>query len=203
MNVFVLSAGRAGSKSFSVACRHISNYTTGHESRLDMLAGDKVNYPPFHIESDNRLSWLLGWLDEKYGNDAVYVHLVRDPKEVADSYNKRWQIKGGIMKAYSSGILMQSMSKNNLDTCVDYVKTVNLNIESFLRNKDKSMRFDLDAPDISWEKFWVLIDAEGDFESSKDSWFIEKQNTRKRISWYRTYFYKCAVFIDLVERRFR
>jgi len=202
VNVFILSAGRVGSKSFASACQYITNYTAGHESRIDMLADDKTNYPTFHIESDNRLSWLLGRLEKKYGNDAVYVHLVREPEEVADSYNNRWSIKGGIVKAYSSGILMQSMAKNNIETCMDYVETVNLNIESFLIDKDKKMKFYLDAPGDSWTVFWELIEAEGDFDLARHSWFIEKQNKRKRISMYRSLCYRLAMLLDRVERCF-
>ncbi|MHC4834220.1 MAG: hypothetical protein ACYTFH_10095, partial [Planctomycetota bacterium] len=60
MNVFILSTGRAGSMSFERACSHITNYSAGHETRSGFLGQRRFDYPQNHIESDNRLAWLLG-----------------------------------------------------------------------------------------------------------------------------------------------
>ena len=98
MNVFVLNTGRCGSTTFTKACKHITNYTSEHESRAGMLGKKHFNYPGNHIETDNRLCWFLGRLDEAYGNDAYYVHLKRNTKDVASSFAKRYS--GGIMRAY-------------------------------------------------------------------------------------------------------
>ena len=57
-----------------------------------------------HIEADNRLSWLLGRLENTFGNDAFYVHLNRNIEDTIASFSKR--IDFGIMKAYEQGILM-------------------------------------------------------------------------------------------------
>ena len=80
--VFVLSAGRAGSNTFAQACQHITNYTAGHESRVGMVADDKLSYPERHIEADNRLVWLLGRIEQQYGDEAYYVYLRRDIKRI-------------------------------------------------------------------------------------------------------------------------
>ena len=102
MNVFILSTGRCGSTTFIKACEHITNYTALHESRSTRLASDRLNYADNHIESDNRLSWILGRLDEKYGDGAFYVFLSRNELETRQSFSKRCQF--GIMKAYEKGI---------------------------------------------------------------------------------------------------
>src|SRR5664279_6422416 len=85
MNVFVLTTGRAGSESFIAACKHLTNYTAGHESQVSRLGPDRIQYPDRHIEADNRLAWFLGRLEERYGDEAFYVHLVRDRAATAAS----------------------------------------------------------------------------------------------------------------------
>ena len=65
MNIFILNTGRCGSTTFIKACEHIKNYTCAHESLLTEIGAQRFNYPQDHIEADNRLSWLLGRLDEK------------------------------------------------------------------------------------------------------------------------------------------
>lgn len=62
MNVFVLTTGRSGSTTFYKACRHISNYTCGHESNWSLIGKERLNYPENHIEVDNHLVWMLGWI---------------------------------------------------------------------------------------------------------------------------------------------
>ena len=85
MNVFVLNSGRCGSMTFIRACRHIRNYSAGHESRVQLLGEQRLAYAPDHIEADNRLCWLLGRLDAAYGEHAYYVHLSREPAATAVS----------------------------------------------------------------------------------------------------------------------
>ena len=89
MNIFVLSTGRCGSMTLDKFCKHITNYTSAHESRNNL----DFKYPPNHIEIDNRLSWFLGRLDKIYGDDAFYVHLKRDDLKVAKSYQNRFYYK--------------------------------------------------------------------------------------------------------------
>ena len=47
-NIFVLCTGRCGSVTFSKACKHITNYTSGHETRIKKL-DDRLDFPSFHI----------------------------------------------------------------------------------------------------------------------------------------------------------
>ncbi|MEJ1383421.1 MAG: hypothetical protein RPV21_03475, partial [Candidatus Sedimenticola sp. (ex Thyasira tokunagai)] len=67
MNIFILNTGRCGSTTFIEACRHITNYSAAHESRIQLIGDRRLAYPQNHIEADNRLSWLLGRLEHTYG----------------------------------------------------------------------------------------------------------------------------------------
>lgn len=167
-NVFVLCTGRCGSVTFAQAADHITNATTGHETRSHLLGPARMAYPPGHIEVDNRLSWVLGRLDQAYGRDAFYVHLLRDPQAVAASFAAR--MDRGIMQAYANDILMAAARKNPdatpLDFAMDYVQTVTVNITQFLRDKPRKMIFRLDNAATDMSRFWDAIGAEGDLAAA-------------------------------------
>lgn len=136
MNVFVLNTGRCGSTTFVVACRHISNYTSGHETRCALLGAERFDYPNPHIEADNRLSWLLGRLQRHYGDNAFYVHLKRSDEETAKSFVKRYGYDVGIINAYRRSILLHlPTDAPATQVALDYCDTVNSNIELFFRDK--------------------------------------------------------------------
>jgi len=166
MNVFILCTGRCGSVTFIKACQHITNFTSMHESRSGLLGNDHFNYPTNHIEADNRLSWFLGSLDKHYGNNAVYVHLKRDREAVAISVSKRLH-PSLIMSAYRRGIIMGLPDRvSNMSVALDYVNTVNNNIESFLKDKTKKMEFSMENKKEDFRKFWECVDAEGDMNAA-------------------------------------
>ena len=110
-NVFVLCTGRCGSVTVATACGHLTNFTAGHETRAARILENRFAYPPNHIESDNRLSWHLGGLGQRFDDkDVLYVHLKRDRDAVARSYAKRWDSKfrASMMRAFGHGIVMRS-----------------------------------------------------------------------------------------------
>lgn len=167
MNVFVLSTGRCGSVTFAKSCKHIVNYTSGHETRVHVCGAGRIEYPKNHIESDNRLSWFLGRLDEKYGDDAFYVHLQREPGRIAHSYTKRAGMRGLILEAYKNGIYLNCEREQYYPFAQDYVETVTKNITLFLRDKSKKMTFDIDGNiDSQFAVFWNMISAEGAFDGA-------------------------------------
>ena len=159
MNVFVLCTGRCGSTTFTKACAHISNYTAAHESRTGLLGPDRLAYPANHIEADNRLSWLLGRLDESYGDSAFYVHLKRDLQLTASSFVKRYD--RGIMAAYRSPGILMDLPREAIpsEVAVDYCNTVNTNITLFLKDKTSKITIDLEAAKPGFIEFCRLIDA--------------------------------------------
>ena len=165
VNVFILNAGRSGSKSFARACGHIRNYTSAHESRSGLLGAAHFDYPDNHIESDNRLSWLLGRLDRKYGDRAFYVHLTREVAPVAASWAKRSYT--GMMNAYRYAILWHCpKDATPMEVALDYCDTVEENIRLFLRDKKNRMEFRLEEGRERFAEFWGRIGAEGDFEAA-------------------------------------
>lgn len=169
MNVFVLSAGRSGSLTFVKACEHISNFSAAHESRSKELGAARFDFPVNHIESDNRLSWLLGRLGAAYGENAFYVHLTRSRDETAKSFLNRFYSKGSIINAYHSVIIpgfKSDVHENALAYCLDYVDTVNRNIEEFLSGKPYVFRIELESPHEQFRRLWDAIGAEGDFEAA-------------------------------------
>ncbi|CAN5737789.1 hypothetical protein BH23CHL8_BH23CHL8_23560 [soil metagenome] len=161
MNVFLLTAGRSGSLTFVRACEHITNYSAGHETRAGLLGADRLAYPDRHIEADNRLTWLLGRLDEAFGDRALYIHLKRDPEAVAASFRRRWNKPA--MRAYRKGILLDlDPDSDPMAVARDYVTTVERNIELFLRGRPQAMVFELEAAARDFPLFWERIGAEGD-----------------------------------------
>lgn len=170
-NVFILCTGRCGSVTFVEAAKRISNYSAGHETRAAMIGHARLAYPVRHIEADNRLSWLLGRLNERYGDDAFYVHLERDILDVARSFLNRKD--RGIMRAYRADILMGADKRRDVEDlafCIDYCQTVNTNIRLFLKDKTRKMNFALESASADWVHFWELIGAEGDFDKALACW---------------------------------
>jgi hypothetical protein len=158
---------------FIRACEHIENFTSGHETRTYFLGPKRLEYPNNHIEADNRLSWFLGRMDETFGDNAFYVHLVRNREDTANSFAKRYD--KGIIHAYSKGILIgrQLAELEPLDICKDYVDTVNSNIEHFLKDKSHKMYFPMENAKDQFEKFWTKIGAEGDLQAALTEWDVQ------------------------------
>ncbi len=176
MNVFILNSGRCGSTTFIKACQHITNYTAAHESLLSNTGPQRFDYPGNHIEADNRLSWLLGRLDNKYANNAFYVHLTRNNNDVATSFSKR--INFGILKAYEQGILMHERHLLPAeDIAKDYIETVESNIKLFLKDKSNKMDISIETVKTDFTQFWGNIGAEGDLEKALKEWDIKHNAT--------------------------
>jgi hypothetical protein len=172
MNVFVLCTGRCGSATFAQACTHITNYSCGHETRIGMLGKARLAYPPDHIEVDNRLSWLLGRVEEAYGDDAYYVHLWRGREETAASYARRWGT--GIVASYATGILgrLEKMTPDATPqaVCEDHWDTVEANIRHFLRDKTRRLDFPMEEGAERFPIFWEAIGAVGDLPAALEEW---------------------------------
>lgn len=102
MNVFVLSTGRSGTMTIAKVFAHATNLTSGHETAAGSFY--PLDYPADHLEADNRLSWMLGALHERFP-DALYVHLIRDREQVARSFEARRDYPGASIRGFGAGIL--------------------------------------------------------------------------------------------------
>lgn len=181
MNIFVLSTGRCGSLTFQRACSHITNFSSAHESQSRILGDAHFIYPKNHIEIDNRLSWFLGRLDQVYGKKSYYVHLQRDINKTAASYKKRFG--SGIIRGYAKGIMMGNHPKSvAMELCLDYCKTVNANIELFLKDKPHKMTFFLESGKDQFAEFWDWIEAEGDQERAIAEWSVAHNKSTSLLS---------------------
>ena len=165
MNVFVLTTGRSGSLAFAEACRHITNFSSGHETRVGLLGDARFAYPSDHIEVDDRLSWFLGRLDETWGDRAFYVHLRRNDELTAASRVRRWNKPG--MRAYRSGILWDvDPDIDRIEVARDLNRTVNSNIRFYLRDKTQVMTIEIESIAEAFPRFWERIGAEGDLDAA-------------------------------------
>jgi len=178
MNVFVLCTGRCGSLSFVRACEQIENFSAGHESLMGKLGDERVAYPDAHIEADNRLVWLLGRLEQRYGTEAFYVHLRRAPEKVAQSFARR---ERGILPAYRRGIMWCKRAEP-LAVARDYCRTVTENIEYFLRDKPQRMDFWIESAEEDFPVFWERIGASGDLQAALAA-FRTPHNASQPQSW--------------------
>lgn len=166
MNVFVLTTGRSGSLTFAEACRHISNYSSGHETRVGLVGPERLAYPKDHIEIDNRLAWFPGRLAAAYGDEAFYVHLRRDEEATAASFAKRWNKPA--MRAWRKGILWDvDPGIDRTALALDLVRTMNSNIELYLRDRPQTMSIDIEDAQAAFGDFWTRIGAEGDLDAAR------------------------------------
>jgi hypothetical protein len=156
----------------------MTNYTSGHETRIKFLNEERLAFPHNHIETDNRISWFLGRLDRRYGNDAFYVHLTRDPEEVAKSYAKRIGNPQGVAFGYYNSILTRPKSADPVQVCLDYVDTVNSNISAFLRNKPNQIHVRLENAKDDFRNFWRAIGAEGNLDAALREWDTSYNQSR-------------------------
>lgn len=171
MRVFVLNTGRCGSVTFANACGELTDFSVGHESRAHLAGDDRLDFPQRHIEVDNRLSWFLGELDERYGDEPLYVHLRRDPEQVARSFARRWDSgdPAGVVTAFAGALVKRRTpwpQEQRLEVCRYYVRTVTANIETFLADKTRQMTVWLDEADEWFPLFWERVGGTGDFDAA-------------------------------------
>jgi hypothetical protein len=157
MNVFVLCTGRCGSTTFAKASSHATNYTVGHETGRQRRYN--LDYPADHIEVDNRLAWFSGRLDEQYPT-ARYVHLLRDPEAVADSFVAHGATQPTNLLAGYISAIKQGCGGDSTSEAHDMIRTINANIRHFLRDRPHhTIRIETAAK--TFPKFWAAIGAGG------------------------------------------
>jgi len=151
----------------------MDNYTSGHESRARRLGDERFRYPENHIEADNRLSWFLGRLDQVYGNDAFYVHLIRNREDTIRSYNRRWVRNGSLIRAYCEGFQQIALHRldrqRRLDVVGDFYDQVHCNIRHFLKDKKRQMTIRIERAGEEFPLFWERIGAEGDLTGALET----------------------------------
>ncbi|MFT7154934.1 MAG: hypothetical protein ACJAVL_000236 [Bacteroidia bacterium] len=169
-NVFVLNVGRSGSTTFAKACTHISNFSSGHETKSWEIGMERLTYSVGHIEVDNKLSWMLGSLDVNYGHKAYYVHLTRNKEDVVNSWNQLWNHSFSNIRFFAEGVLSnipELLSEKQKRTISEHhYDAVNANIEFFLKDKSNVITIQFEDVEKGFRQFWTEIGAEGDLESA-------------------------------------
>ncbi len=181
-NVFVLSPGRSGSKTFVEACLHLSNYSAAHESLSSKIGDERFAYPINHIEADNRLTWFTGELAKRFKEDVLYVNLIRDFDATVDSFHHRLhnsQYRASIMNAFAHGIIEKPKDwreDQEHDLARFYVETVQSNIELFLKDRPHYV-VHLQDGGKSFNEFLNIVGAEGKLEVARATW-LQVHNAR-------------------------
>lgn len=172
-NVFVLGTGRCGTTTFMRACRHVTNFTAEHESRVNEIGAGRLAYPEQHIEADNRLSWFLGRLQETYGDRAFYVHMMRDEETVARSYLKRWKADHSIIYGYRTTIVPNpDAALPPLSVVRDMCHTINANVTQFLADKPHKAVVRLEQAEADFAACWDSAGFEGDRAAALAEWSV-------------------------------
>jgi len=162
---------------------HATNYTAAHESRAGIVGPERLDYPDFHVESDNRLSWFLGSLDHLYGDAPIYVHLTRNVDDVVASYRDRRHGPHFMMPAFGHAILTARDLDDEqwADVARMFVNSVNRNIDLFLRDKSRVVRMTLEDPLPSVHRVWEMAGMEGDLGAALAEWSV-RHNASDEVS---------------------
>ena len=174
MRVFVTGTGRCGSVTFSRACRHITNYTGGHETHTNKRfakkrIGDILNleYPDNHIEVSPQMAIQIPLLRDKYP-DAKWVHLIRTDRDAC----ARSLCARSDMVAFAT---YNFLNENPDPVAVSYAvyDTMRAIVDASLAiasHHDQAIRMHLETIKTEWDLFWSWIGAEGDFDASLAEW---------------------------------
>lgn len=164
--VFVLCSGRCGSVTLSKALACADNFTVGHESNMAVAGPERLHYPTQHIEIDNRLTFMLGRLHARYGDEPLYVHLMREPAACAASYAKRFH-PGLLLFAWARGIHVGMPDELDLAMLArDLVDNMNQNIALFLADRPHVARVRVEHFGADVAALWAQMGAEGNLQAA-------------------------------------
>jgi len=176
MRVFVTGTGRCGSVTFHKACRHVSNYTSGHETHTNKvvdgrLAGDVANwdYPDDHIEVSPQLVIAIPILRKRYP-EAKWVHLVRTDRDAcARSLHSRSD-----MRAFAEYWFLNS-HPDEMAVAYAVYDTIRSLGESLLPD---AFTLELERATQQWRACWDFMGAEGDYQASLGEWNTRHNATK-------------------------
>lgn len=170
----------------------MTNYTASHEDKRSVLGRARFAYPENHIAVDYRLGWMLGRLDATFGTQAFYVHLMRNPEDVAKSFARTTQIERSSSHVVDANDLPRWL--NNMGAPVwahmhvqaqkifpvelvaeDMARSINADIKMFLKDKDH-LTVQLENIEADFPEFWGKIGAEGDLDSAMIEWRAKHNN---------------------------
>lgn len=164
MRVFITGSGRCGTSTCYQACRHITNFTCGHESRVAYYAGDRLEYPEQHIEVGSHLLFLAGQLQLRYP-DAQWIVLRRRKELCVPSLASQCP---EAMRGFAQLALQYTVPPEDLRPIADlYYDEVYARCQRFFPQAPVLWLRELPE---KWPGVWALIGAEGDLAASCAEW---------------------------------
>jgi hypothetical protein len=157
MRVFVVGTGRCGTTTFYQACRHITNYTVGHESEGFRIP--KYEFDDKHIEVSHLNSIALPLLVKKYP-DSMFIHLIRDRQATIQSWVNGHPDLHEELNCWSRLWYME----RNLDAAQIAAARYDRVFE--LCERMTTWSFKLDRATMWWGVFWRYIKAEGSYDEA-------------------------------------
>ena len=158
MRVFVVGTARSGTTTLYQACRHIKNYTAGHESEAGMVP--TYHYPNQNIEASHLLVIAIPLLRSRYP-DSKWVHIVRNKEKTVASMRRQlwdwseWWVAQWYLTQQHSDIYygIESYYDRVNDLCKELMPA-------------EHMTIDIDTAKEQWPDFWNWIGAEGEMEAA-------------------------------------
>ena len=158
-----------------MACKHITNFTSAHESHARKLPIGNLDYPDNHIEVDHHLTIALPMLLDRYpaGPDTLYVHLLRERDACVSSFARRKAMD--LFADLHCFVHCTSKTPDRRRQAAEYYyDAMNSMIDAILRKPWQERGWSLgenlsafvEALPSAWPIFWKLIGAEGDFEAA-------------------------------------
>jgi len=175
MRVFVVGTGRCGTRTFAMACKHITNFTSAHESHARKFIGN-LDYPDNHIEVDGHLSFGLPLLVQKYppGPDTFYVHLLRERESCVASFSRRHGMD--LFAALHCFVTCTRHTPDRRRQAAEYAyDATNAIIDTTLRKprltagwaaSEHVLTVFIESLQEAWPTFWERIGAEGGVDAA-------------------------------------
>jgi hypothetical protein len=150
------------------------NFTAGHETLAREPLPRRLDYPDEHIEVDNRLFFYLGLLEEAFGAEPFYVHLLRDEQDVVRSLLDRWDTPISLGQGWERTVMMRGAGTPQLhaEAAADAVTAMNAGIRVFLRDKPRQQVIHLEDCPEAFGRFWDAVGAVGDRDSAMAEWSV-------------------------------
>jgi hypothetical protein len=178
MRVFVTGTGRCGTSTFYHACKHITNYTCGHETKTGPKRICDLEYPDNHIEVSSHLALFIPLLRQRYP-DALWVHLIREKNACVKSLASQ---SSDNLERWSLNWFEAAPAKSELPEVAElYYHTINSLIQASLTES----RLGVEAPPRLipvvlkegesssvkfWDIFWGQAGCQGDYAASLAEW---------------------------------
>lgn len=162
VRVFVTGTGRCGTCTFYQACRHLTNYTAGHESDAGSLT--PADWPDRHVEVSSTLAWSMALLVPRYPG-AVWVHLVRERGACVRSLAAQCPVQ---VEQWAQ-LTRHAFRAGRHAAAGAYYDAVNAAVAALLPT-DRSMTFRVEDAAAAWPAFWRLIGGAGDLRAAAAEW---------------------------------